>query len=159
MTIAKNNYCVAALLLLVFVGVVFAGDILFQQCTPMWWVGSYEKWFKAIDLIISLDPHVIVPGHVPVCGVEDAMEMKAYLEYVRKESRRYFDQGISSMEASKKIDLGKYVEWRAPARLYLNVERAYREIRYEPEDAPWDLAKSFDSIYQLAKARGLKIEF
>jgi len=140
-------------------GVVFAGDILFQQCTPMGWVGSYEKWFKAIDLIISLDPKVIVPGHGPVCGIEDAVEMKAYLEYVRKESRRYFDQGVSSMEASQKIELGKYGEWRAPARLYLNVERAYREFRNEPEDTPWDSAKSFDSIYQLAKARGLKIEF
>ncbi|MGB8544207.1 MAG: MBL fold metallo-hydrolase, partial [Azonexus sp.] len=60
--------------------VVFAGDVIFRECTPMGWNGSYEKWLKILDLIISLDPDVIVPGHGPVCGIEGAMEMKAYLE-------------------------------------------------------------------------------
>jgi cyclase len=49
--------------------------------------------------------------------------------------------------------------WRDPARLYLNVERAYREFRNEPEDKPSDSAKSFDSIYKVAKAKGLAVEF
>ncbi len=25
--------------------VVFAGDVLFRQCTPMGWTGSFDKWF------------------------------------------------------------------------------------------------------------------
>jgi hypothetical protein len=87
------------------------------------------------------------------------MEMKAYLEYLREESRRCFEKGLSSLEASKQIDLGPYGAWRAPARLYLNVERAYREFRNEPADKPWDAAKSFDSVYEVAKARGIKAEF
>jgi len=106
-------------------GVVFAGDVIFRQCTPMGWTGSYEKWLKILDLIISLDPEVIVPGHGPVCGIEGAMEMKAYLEYLPEESKRFFGQGLTSLEASNRIDLGPYSAWRAPARLYLNVERAY----------------------------------
>jgi len=28
--------------------------------------------------------------------------------------------------------------WHSPARLYMNVERAYREFRHEAADAPWD---------------------
>jgi len=140
-------------------GVVFAGDVLFRLCTPMGWTGSYAKWLKILDLIISLEPEVIVPGHGPVCGIEGVMEMKAYLEYLRDESRRCFDQGLTSLEASKRIDFGPYGAWRAPARIYLNVERAYREFRNEPEDKPWDSAKSFDSIYQVAKAREIAVEF
>jgi len=139
--------------------VVFAGDVLFRFCTPMGWTGTYEKWLKILDLIIALDPEVIVPGHGPLCGIEGAMEMKAYLEHVRGESRRFFDQGLSALEASTRIDLGPYGTWRAPARIYLNVERAYREFRNEPQDKPWDSAKSFDAIYQVAKARGLNVEF
>jgi glyoxylase-like metal-dependent hydrolase (beta-lactamase superfamily II) len=139
--------------------VVFAGDVLFRLCTPMGWTGTYGKWLKILDLIIALDPEVIVPGHGPLCGIEGAMEMKAYLEHVRAESRRFFDQGLSSLEASKRIDFGPYGAWRAPARIYLNVERAYREFRDEPADKPWDSAKSFDAIYQVAKARGLNVEF
>jgi glyoxylase-like metal-dependent hydrolase (beta-lactamase superfamily II) len=33
--------------------VVFAGDVIFRQCTPMGWVGSYEKWFHGLDLIVQ----------------------------------------------------------------------------------------------------------
>jgi glyoxylase-like metal-dependent hydrolase (beta-lactamase superfamily II) len=139
--------------------VVFAGDVLFRECTPMGWTGTYAKWLKILDLIIALDPEVIVPGHGPLCGIEGVKDMKAYLEYLRDESRRCFEKGLTSLEASKQIDLGPYGAWRAPARIYLNVERAYREFRNEPEDKPWDSAKSFDSIYEVAKARGIALEF
>ena len=140
-------------------GVVFAGDVIFRECTPMGWNGTYEKWLKVLDLIISLDPDFIVPGHGPVCGIEGAMEMKAYLEYVREESRRCFGQGLSALEASKKIDFGPYGGWRGPARLYMNVERAYREFRNEAADKPWDHAKVFDAVLAVAKAKGIAVEF
>jgi hypothetical protein len=87
------------------------------------------------------------------------MEMKAYLEYVRDESSRCFGQGLSSLEASKRIHLGPYAGWHSPARLYMNVECAYREFRSEPAGAHWDPATTFDAIYKVAKARGFEIEF
>lgn len=70
-----------------------------------------------------------MPGHGPLCGIEGVKEMRAYLEFVRNESRKCFDDGISSLEAAKRIDLGPYADWKAPARLSMNVERAYREFR------------------------------
>ena len=139
--------------------VLFAGDVLFRQCTPMGWTGSYEKWFQCLDLMIRLNPEVIVAGHGPLCGVEGAVEMKAYLQYVREESKKCFDQGLASLDAAKRIEFGPYGEWRAPARLYMNVERAYREFRSEPPDAPWDTAATFDAIYRVAKARGIEVEY
>jgi glyoxylase-like metal-dependent hydrolase (beta-lactamase superfamily II) len=140
-------------------GVIFAGDVLFRQCTPMGWTGSFEKWFQCLDLMISLEPKVIVPGHGPLCGVEGAIEMKQYLEYVRTESKKCFDDGMPALEAAKRIEFGPYGEWRAPARLYMNVERAYREFRNEPADEPWDTAATFDAIYQVARAKGIDVEY
>jgi glyoxylase-like metal-dependent hydrolase (beta-lactamase superfamily II) len=140
-------------------GVVFAGDIIFTQCTPMGWVGTYEKWFKALDLIASLKPKVIVPGHGPVCGIEGVTEMRSYLTYLRDESKKCFDAGLTSLDAAKKIDFGPYGKWHAPARLYMNVERAYREFRNEPADAPWNKPATFDAIYKVSKARGIAIEY
>jgi glyoxylase-like metal-dependent hydrolase (beta-lactamase superfamily II) len=139
-------------------GVLFAGDVVFRECTPMGWAGTYEKWLAALDLVIGLDPEVIVPGHGPVCGIEGAMEMKAYLEYVREEAERFFRQGLTALEASKRIDLGPYGTWRAPARLYLNVERAYREFRNEAPDKPWDHAEIFDAVLAVAKSKGVAAE-
>jgi len=139
--------------------VVFAGDVLFRLCTPMGWTGSYERWFQCLDLMIQLDPEVIVAGHGPLCGIEGAMEMKAYLQYVRDESKKCFDAGLPALEAAKRIEFGPYGEWAAPARLYMNVERAYREFRNEPPDAHWDTAGTFDAIYQVAKAKGIEVEY
>jgi cyclase len=36
---------------------------------------------------------------------------------VRDASRRCFKQGLTSQEASKRIDFGPYGAWRAPARI------------------------------------------
>ena len=139
--------------------VVFAGDVVFRECTPVGWTGTYAKWLEGLDHIIWLDPDVIVPGHGPVCGIEGAMEMRAYLEYVRDEASRCFEERLTSLQASKRIDLGPYAEWRCPARLYVNVERAYRELRHEAADAPWDMTATFDAIYEVAKARRCEVEF
>jgi glyoxylase-like metal-dependent hydrolase (beta-lactamase superfamily II) len=139
--------------------VVFAGDVIFRECAPMGWTGTYARWLQALDHIIWLDPEVIVPGHGPVCGIEGAMEMKAYLEHVREEASRCFARGLTSLEASKRIDLGPYGAWRSPARVYASVERAYREFRSEPADGPWDMTATFDAMYELAKERGYEVEF
>lgn len=130
-------------------GVVFAGDVLFCKCTPVGWQGSYEKWIAALDRIIAFKPDVIVPGHGPLCGVEGAQELKAYFQYVREESKKHFDAGVSSMDACKKIDLGPYSEWTEPERLFFNVERAYREFRGEPWDTPVDAMETFKGVGQV----------
>jgi hypothetical protein len=87
------------------------------------------------------------------------IEMKAYLHYVREESRKCFDDGLPALEAAKKIEFGPYANWHAPARLFMNVERAYREFRGEPADAPWDKPATFDAVYHVAKAKGIPVEF
>lgn len=140
-------------------GVLFAGDLLFNQSTPMGWVGSYQQFDDALERILALEPAVIVPGHGPVCGVEAVKDQQAYFQFVYDESRKCFDLGLSSKEAAARIDLGKYANWKAPTRLVINVERAYREFRDEPTDAPWDLPKIFDGMYHLAHDRGLPLEF
>jgi glyoxylase-like metal-dependent hydrolase (beta-lactamase superfamily II) len=139
--------------------VVFSGDVVFRTCTPMGWAGSFENWLKCLDLLAELRPEVIVPGHGPVCGLEGVRELRAYLEYVRGEARRFFDAGQSSLEASKKIDLGPYAGWSGAARIYFSVERAYREFRGEPLDAPWDIKTAFDAMHAVMLARGAKVEF
>ena len=40
-----------------------------------------------------------------------------------------------------------------------NVERAYREFRNEPADAPWVRTATFDAIYEVARARRCAVEF
>jgi len=131
--------------------IVFTGDILFRLCTPIGWEGTYDRWIAALDRIVALAPDVVVPGHGPVCGLEGPREMKAYLQYVRAESKRLFDRGLSAVDAAKRIDLGPYAGWTEPERIVFQVERAYRELRGEPFDAPIDVTPLFGAMHELAR--------
>ena len=134
--------------------VVFTGDILFRLCTPIGWEGTFAKWKEALDLVIDLNPQVVVPGHGPLCGVEGPREMKAYLDYVHSESRRCFAAGLSLLEAAKRIDLGPYASWTEPERIVFNIGRAYREFRGEPFDAPVNVGETFNAMFALRASRG-----
>jgi len=127
--------------------VVFAGDVLFRLCTPISWEGTFDRWCRALDFIVDLDPQVIVPGHGPLCGAEGPREMKAYLEYIRDESRVSFEAGLDRLAAARRIDLGPYASWTEPERIVFQVERAYRELRGEPHDAPIDSTTLFADMY------------
>jgi len=133
--------------------VLFTGDILFRLCTPIGWEGTTDRWIAALDEIVALAPEVIVPGHGPLCGLEGPREMKAYLEYVRSEAKRFFAAGLSTLEAAKRIDLGPYAGWTEPERILFQVERAYRELRGEPFDAPIDVTAMFRGMHELRRAR------
>ncbi|HVM98364.1 MAG TPA: MBL fold metallo-hydrolase [Candidatus Acidoferrales bacterium] len=134
--------------------IVFTGDILFRLCAPIGWEGTYERWIAALDRLVALEPAIVVPGHGPLCGVEGLRDLKAYLQYVRSESQRCFDAGLSVLEAAKTIDLGPYADWTEPERIYFNVARAYREFRGEAYDAPINVATMFRGVAEVRAARG-----
>lgn len=59
-------------------GVVFAGAMASFGVTPMAATGDPAAWADAIDEIIGWG-EIIVPGHGPVGGEEEARELQAYL--------------------------------------------------------------------------------
>lgn len=122
-------------------GIVFTGDVLFRLCTPIGWEGTFERWIGALETIEALGAHTLVPGHGPICGPEGAREMRDYLIFVRDESRRCFEAGLSVEEAALRIDPGPYAAWAESERIVFSVDRAYREFRGEPYDAPVDFLR------------------
>lgn len=140
-------------------GVVFAGDLVFRECTPIGWRGTYDNWLNTLALIENLRPTVIVPGHGPIREVNGLHDMANYLRYVRDEARRFHELGYSALQAAQRIEFGPYATWRAPARLYMNVARAYREFQGVASDAPWNIPQCFQAMYQVARHKGISIEF
>jgi glyoxylase-like metal-dependent hydrolase (beta-lactamase superfamily II) len=140
-------------------GVLFAGDIVFKNATPIGWRGTFDRWRRALDAIEARAPERIVPGHGPVCGLDGVRDVRAYLDHVEEHARPLFDQGVKALEAAKRIPLGPFADWHCPARIYANVERAYRGFRGDPPDAPWNFVDLFNGMYKVANARRLPIEF
>jgi glyoxylase-like metal-dependent hydrolase (beta-lactamase superfamily II) len=117
-------------------GVVYAGDVLFRDCTPIGWEGTFAGWMAALDRLIALEPAVIVPGHGPVCGPEGAAELRDYFAFVYEEARIGWENELSIEDAARRIDLGPFGAWSQPERLVFNVARAYRELRGGAVDEP-----------------------
>ncbi len=120
-------------------GVVYTGDILFIDGTPIMWAGPVANWIKACDLIISLDARAIVPGHGPITDIAGVRRVQEYLRFIDREARSRFDAGLSVEEAALDISLGGYADWGDAERLAVNVSTLYREYRGGKPD-PIDLA-------------------
>jgi glyoxylase-like metal-dependent hydrolase (beta-lactamase superfamily II) len=104
---------------------VFTGDLLFNQGTPMVWA-DYDNWIVACDRILEIDAAVLVPGHGPVTDASGLRDLRRYLVYVRDEARQRFDAGMDETEAADDIDLSDYSDWGESERVVANVSAAYR---------------------------------
>jgi cyclase len=108
--------------------VVFTGDILFIEGTPIMWAGPVSSWLTACDRIIELDARTIVPGHGPVTDESGVRDVQRYLTYVRDEATQRFEAGMDETAASDDIDISDYRDWSDPERIAVNVATIYREL-------------------------------
>jgi cyclase len=115
-------------------GVVFTGDIVFVEGTPIVWAGPFSNWIAACDRILALDARTLVPGHGAVTDASGVHEVKRYLAYVRAEAAARFEAGMAAGQAADDIDLADFVGWGDPERIAVNVETVYREL--DPARAP-----------------------
>ena len=102
-------------------GVVFTGDILFVEGTPIVWAGPFSNWLGACDRLLELDAPTLVPGHGPVTDASGVRDVKRYLTYVRDEARARFDAGMDAEQAADDIDLSDFAGWGDPERIAVNV--------------------------------------
>jgi len=108
--------------------VVFTGDILFIEGTPIMWAGPVSSWLTACDRIIELDARTIVPGHGPVTDESGVRDMQRYLTYVRDEATQRFEAGMDETAAADDIDISDFRDWSDPERIAVNVATIYREL-------------------------------
>jgi len=129
--------------------IVFTGDILFIEGTPIVWEGPIANWIRACQRIEAMDVDVVVPGHGPITDRGGARRVREYLSFVRDAARERFDAGLPAREAARDIELGAYADWRDAERIAVNVETAYREFRGGGERA--NPLEMFARMAELAK--------
>jgi glyoxylase-like metal-dependent hydrolase (beta-lactamase superfamily II) len=109
-------------------GIVFTGDILFIDGTPIMWEGPVDNWIRACDRIIEMKPRAIVPGHGPLTDIQGVEAMQGYLRYVQREAKIRYEAGLSAADAARDIALGDYSSWIDSERIVVNVHTLYREF-------------------------------
>lgn len=122
-------------------GVVFTGDLLFSEGTPVVWAGPMSNWIAACERILELDAHTLVPGHGPVTDASGLRDLERYLGYVSDQARARFDAGMDEETAADDIDvLQEFPGWGEAERIVVNVSTVYRELDpSRPTAAPPEL--------------------
>ncbi len=129
--------------------VVYTGDILFIDGTPIMWAGPVANWIKACDLIMDMDVDAIVPGHGPITDKKGVSRVKDYLNYVNVEARKRYDAGLPADEAAKDIALSDFDSWIDSERIAVNVATLYRE--YSGDTSEPNVVELFTLMSDLAK--------
>jgi cyclase len=130
---------------------VFTGDILFVDGTPIIWAGPVERWIDACTRILAMDVETVVPGHGPITDKRGVSAVKSYLEYVRAETRKRFDAGMSACDAARDISLGDFAGWLDAERIAVNVHTLYRH--WNPAAQTADVMTLFREMAALAADR------
>ena len=121
-------------------GVVFAGDLLFVDGTPVMWAGPLDNWIDALDRLLDLDAEVFVPGHGPVTDRDGVRTAQDYLRHVRAGIRDAKEAGRSWQQACAEIDLGPFAALPDAERLVVTTYAEYRGLGdTSPPATPADL--------------------
>ena len=106
-------------------GVLFSGDIIFQDRIPFLGTSNSAEWLDVLEEMERADVAVIVPGHGK--AAENPREIvsltKNYLAYVRAEMQQAVADWIPFDEAYEATDWGDFIEY--PAFLEANRRNAY----------------------------------
>lgn len=130
--------------------VVYTGDILFIDGTPIIWAGPVGNWIRACDRILAMDVVSIVPGHGPVTDKSGVRSVRDYLVFIERETRARHAAGLSAWEAAQDIDLGAFGRWMDSERLAVSVDSIYREIN--GDTTPRDLVALIARCAELERA-------
>jgi len=134
-------------------GVVFTGDICFIEGTPIVWAGPLSRWIAACDLIVDLDPAVVVPGHGPVTDSAGVVRVRDYLAWVDDAARDRHDRGMTATEAARdlaaELATSPFASWGEEGRIAVNVETAFRHL-----DAGHEPAGVVELFQQMAELEG-----
>ncbi|MFW5960109.1 MAG: MBL fold metallo-hydrolase, partial [Chitinivibrionales bacterium] len=112
-------------------GVVFTGDLLFINTTPIAWESPLSNTIKACDYLLDIEADVYVPGHGPVTDKSGVQSVKNYFEYIYDKGKKLLMEGYSIIEAARKIDLKEYNSWIDKERLAANLYCIYKELHPE----------------------------
>lgn len=114
--------------------VLFAGDLVFHQVTPLIFMGSLAGARAALDTLAAYEPEVIVPGHGPVLRgageIAGALgAIRAYYDLVAERAEAGLAAGLTPLECAQATDLGEAAGLPDAERIVLNLHRAYADAQ------------------------------
>lgn len=118
-------------------GVLVAGDLCFNQVTPLTLPGhaNLAGWANALDRLAALAPRVVIPGHGPPGGAEVLGVVRDWLRAVLATAEAA-DAGMDARTLADRVDAGPVADWAEPGRTALAVAVAVAELTGDASRLP-----------------------
>jgi len=136
--------------------VVYTGDLLFANVTPVMWHGPVSGWLAALEAIMALDADVFVPGHGPVSSRIELRALHDYWSWLSTAVANHKQAGEGVAEIAERLvrseEFSAFAQWPSPERLYINVASLDRHLdgKGPIPGTPASRAKAFDGVACLA---------
>lgn len=109
--------------------ILFAGDILFNECHPVTGHGNTAEWIRILDRLDALPLRLTIPGHGKVAeGKQNVESMRRYFLTFRARMSELVAQKVSVEEAEQRLALPEYAHWSKKNWLPQSVKKIYSEI-------------------------------
>jgi glyoxylase-like metal-dependent hydrolase (beta-lactamase superfamily II) len=102
-------------------GILFAGDLVFNEAHP--WLGyGYTEELKArLTELEVMQPQIVVPGHGDPGGVETIITTRDYIEEIERIAKELTDAGDTAEDIDKVPMPDKYRDWIIGNYFYSNL--------------------------------------
>jgi cyclase len=111
--------------------VLFVGDLLFNQVTPLVFMGSLDGALRALDWIAGFEPEHVIPGHGPLIDGQSLAEVldthRRYYRLVLETARDGLRDGFTPLDAARNCRLDSFADLPDAERIVLNLHRAYAD--------------------------------
>jgi cyclase len=111
--------------------VLFTGDLVFNQVTPLVFMGSVTGALKAVDWLRTFPAATVVPGHGPLIQGPEFAEVldthARYYRFIQSTAANGIARDLTPLEAAQQADLGEFTTLPDAERVVLNLHRAYVE--------------------------------
>jgi cyclase len=113
--------------------VLFAGDLVFHDLTPLVFMGSLHGALRSLDWLAAYQPEILVPGHGPLVPAADLAgvlgQHERYYRLILDIADAGRQEGLAPLDAARSADLGEFADWADAERLVLNLHRAYADAQ------------------------------
>jgi glyoxylase-like metal-dependent hydrolase (beta-lactamase superfamily II) len=108
--------------------ILFAADLIFNQCHPYMAHGSIGGLKDWLDYLETLNVETVVPGHGPLGSETSIAVMKDYVQTLENLAREMIANGKTAEETGTIEIPKKYKSWWFDRFFYYNLKFAYNNI-------------------------------
>jgi cyclase len=109
--------------------VLFASDLLFIERYPYLYDADIPALMTALKQLPRFEAEVFVPGHGPLCTLEDVAGLGNYLEVTWERVAHHIDLGHSEEQTLNDPDFPRYAQSQAERLHKANIRLMYKQCK------------------------------